>query len=122
MPRKPTNNRKVGCPKIPIDWKKADEMLMAGCLGTEIAAYFGCAADTFYDRCYQENGVNFTSYSASKKAVGESCLRKKQYDVAMEGDRTMLVWLGKNRLLQKDSHDVSQGQITFNIMIAEVPK
>jgi hypothetical protein len=33
-------------------------------------------------------------------------LKKKQFDQAMEGDRGMLIWLGKNRLDQSDKKEV----------------
>ena len=32
-------------------------------------------------------------------------LRAKQYEIAMAGDRTMLIWLGKNELGQTDKKD-----------------
>lgn len=34
-------------------------------------------------------------------------LRRKQVDLALKGDRTMLIWLGKNLLGQRDSLDMS---------------
>jgi hypothetical protein len=38
-------------------------------------------------------------------------LRQKQETMALEGDRTMLIWLGKNMLGQSDAVDVtSDGQ------------
>lgn len=92
-------------PKANIDWKKVDQLLYSGCMTTEIAAFFGLSTDTFYIRCKKDLGVDFSSYSQEKKAVGESLLRKKQFDIAMEGDRTMLIWLGKQRLGQKENRD-----------------
>ncbi len=94
-------------PQIPIDWAKVDELLEAGCLGTEIAANFAMHYQTFYDRVVQQYGVSFTEYSQEKRAKGESLLRKVQYEKATgqskKGDNTMLVWLGKQRLNQKES-------------------
>lgn len=40
----------------------------------------------------------FTAFSAS----GRVSLRRKQYEMAMDGDRSMLVWLGKNYLGQSE--------------------
>ena len=104
MARKPTG-RPTGYPPTPIDWDKVDRMLIAGCVGTEIAPHFGLHEDTLYDRCEKEKGVPFSAYKAQKKSQGESLLRSKQFDVAMKGDKTMLVWLGKQRLGQKENAD-----------------
>ena len=89
-------------PEIPIDWKKVDKLLIAGCLGTEIASHFVMHPNTFYDRVQQKFGVSFTEYSQEKKSTGDSILREKQFEIANKGNVTLLIWLGKNRLGQKD--------------------
>lgn len=89
-------------PHIPIDWKKVDEFLMAHCFGTEIAAYFGMHEDTFYRRVEEQYGMGFTEYCQLKRGSGKLMLRARQYAKAMTGDNTMLVWLGKNLLDQRE--------------------
>jgi len=92
---------------IPIDWQRVDKLLEAGCLGNEIAANFGMHQNTFYDRVLEKFKITFTEYSQEKRAKGESALREVQYDKAIgaskKGDNTMLIWLGKQRLNQKES-------------------
>jgi hypothetical protein len=56
---------------------------------------------TFYDRVCLEKGMGFTEYSQQKKEQGNSILRKVQFKKASEGDNTLLIWLGKNRLKQE---------------------
>lgn len=89
-----------------IDWDKVDELLMSGCLGTEIASYFGLNPETLYNRTKTDKGMGFHDYSASKKAKGESILRAHQYAKAIglteKGDNTLLIWLGKTRLGQRE--------------------
>lgn len=106
MPRAPKLIKRKACrPKIPIDWNMVDKYLEAGCTGTEIASVIGCHYQTFYDRCELEKGMGFTEYSKLKRAVGDAILRAKQYAYAMtgkNGNLGMLIWLGKNRLGQKD--------------------
>ncbi len=102
MPSPPTGNP-VGHPGYDIDWNKVDSLLIAGCLGTEIASCLGVSADTLYNRCAKEKGVNFSAYLKEKRAIGDSELFKKQYAMAIEGNTTMLLWLGKNRLNQKEN-------------------
>lgn len=96
-------------PGIPIDWKTVDRLLEAGCDGTQVAAHIGVHPETLYDRIAQEKGSGFSEYKATKRANGDSLLLAKQFKVAMEGDRTMLVWLGKQRLEQTDKRDVTSG-------------
>lgn len=103
MPRAP---KKTGLPrarpKIPIDWDQVDKLLMSGCLGTEIASSIGCCVDTLYDRTFQEKGVIFSAYAREKKEKGDTILRHAQFAKAAKGDNTMLIWLGKLRLGQRD--------------------
>lgn len=40
------------------------------------------------------------------KETGKASLRGKQFAVAMTGNPTMLIWLGKNMLGQKDQVEV----------------
>lgn len=103
-------------PEKPIDWKKVEEMLMANCHGTEISAYYDMHPDTFYRRVEEEYGMGFTAFSAEKKRKGDILLRQAQYSKAIKGDNTMLIWLGKLRLDQKDpEHTPSRTNITVNV-------
>ncbi len=90
-------------PEKPIDWKKVDSLLMAGCLGTEIAEHFDMHADTLYRRIEEKYGIGFTAYCSLKRAQGNSILRAKQFEKALSLDNTMLIWLGKNRLGQSEN-------------------
>jgi hypothetical protein len=99
----------MGRPPSKIDWKKVDSLLVAGCSGAEIAAYLGVQPQTIYDRCLAEKKILFSRYSQEKQAKGDSILRAHQYAKALgkttEGDNTLLIWLGKNRLRQKEIND-----------------
>lgn len=106
---KKLTGRPVGRPSKPIDWNLVDKLLMAGCSSTEIASHFDIIDQTLQDRTVQEKGMLYTEYSAILRSKGESCLRAKQYEKALKGDNTMMVWLGKNRLKQRDTPE----QITF---------
>jgi len=97
----------IGRPTKVIDWAKADELLIAGCLGTEVASYFDMHPNTFYDKVMEKHGICFTEYSTKKKQTGESILRSHQYAKALgltkDGDNTLLIWLGKQRLNQRET-------------------
>jgi len=91
-----------------IDWDRVDELLECGCTGEEIAACFGMAPTTFYQRLSAKYEMHFTSYRQMMKAKGESLLREQQFKKALGlsqlGDNTLLIWLGKQRLGQAESH------------------
>jgi len=99
-PKKPITTN--GRPVKPIDWNKADEMLESCCTGTEIAAYFAMHPQTFYDRVHMEKGVSFTAYSQQKQSKTLQKLRDKQIEVAHNGNPSLLIWLGKQYLDQRD--------------------
>jgi len=121
MPRKPVANpRPRQAPKKIIDWEIVDKYLIAGCSGTEVASTIGVCPDTLYDRCQQENGVIFSEYSQRKKEHGCTLLRSKQLQVAMQGNTTMLVWLGKQRLDQKDQKDPHHSTVNLIVKREEV--
>ncbi len=99
-------------PEAEIDWEKVDELLISGCLGTELASFFGVHPNTFYRRVEDYYNVSFSEYSQQKRSTGEALLRHHQFQKALgitkKGDNTLLIWLGKNRLGQKESHEEKQ--------------
>lgn len=94
-------------PQIEIDWKLVDDFLIAGSPGTEVAAFFSMHHDTFYRRVEEKYNMGFTAYAQQKKSTGEAMIRKQQLNKALgltkEGDNTLLIWLGKQRLNQSET-------------------
>ena len=88
-------------------WAKIDKLLEAGCTGVEIAASEGVDKQTLYRACKRDNKVDFDTYKQQKRSSGDTLLRMAQFKSAMSGDKTMLIWLGKNRLKQSDKSEVS---------------
>lgn len=111
-------------PEKLIDWDIVNEKILHGCPGTEIAACFGMHPETFYDRVKSTFNIGFSEYWQQKHMEGNTCLRKAQFEKAMMGDNTMLVWLGKNRLKQSDSpQELNIGTETmtnFNAIMAQL--
>ena len=107
-------------PKVDIDWKRVNELLEADCEGTEIAAHLGIVPETLYRRCEADNKISFSKYLQEKKASGNSILKEKQFTIAKDGDKTMLIWLGKQRLGQSEKQDLShtiKDELPFNISL-----
>lgn len=85
-------------PKINIDWKHVTELLKAQCDNHAIARQLGCSPDIIYKKCAEDNGVSWQEFAQSKKADGKEALRKKMYDIALNGNVTMCIWLSKQYL------------------------
>ena len=112
-------------PKVDIDWERVNELLEADCEGTEIAAHLGIVPDTLYKRCQEDNKLRFSDYLQQKKAKGNSLLKEEQFKMATSKDdsqtkKSMLIWLGKQRLGQSEKKDLShtiKDELPFNIKL-----
>ena len=105
-PKKKKSN--AGRKKIKIDWKKVDNSLMSGSNGVQVAAMLGISFDTLSRRTKDEKNADFAEYLQQKRQEGNDVLFGLQYKLAKEGDRGMLIWLGKNRLDQSDKKEIKQ--------------
>lgn len=92
----------MGRKKIEIDWAEVDKYLQYQCDGVGISGLLGICPHTLYRACERDNKVSFAKYSAQKKSEGKELLRAKQMELALKGDKTLLVWLGKQYLDQSD--------------------
>lgn len=90
-------------PKIKtVDWVEFDKLCQIQCTLAEIAAWFKCSEDTIERIVKREKSAKFAEYYEQNRGVGKIALRRRQFQAAMAGDRTMLVWLGKQYLEQSD--------------------
>ena len=109
----------TGRPRKPIDWARVDQLLEAGCPATEIAPHFNMCADRFRRRVEKEFGIRYTEYAATRHKRGDSRIREKQFEKALNGDNTLLIWLGKNRLSQSDNPAVEAAELKVKSMFEE---
>ena len=107
-------------PEKIIDWELVDKLLIAGCHGTEIAANFGMHPETFYKRVVDKFEIGFSEYLQLKRSQGDSLLRNAQFEKALEKDNTMMIWLGKQRLGQKENHEISIDSATLGEFTASM--
>ena len=110
--------KKIGRKPAVIDWDEVEQLLVAGYKGTEVAAHFGIHPNTFYHHCEEEKKMSFSEYLQQKRAKGDGLIKLAQFDLAVrERDRTMLIWLGKNRLGQSDRSEVAhKGKMPIEIV------
>jgi hypothetical protein len=62
----------------------------------------GVNTDTLTKKIKEKHGCSFSEYKIKRQEPMRINLLKKQYDVAMAGNVSMLIWLGKNILGQSD--------------------
>lgn len=114
-----TNKRKKkkgGAPKKLIDYSKLDKLCAIHCTGEECAAILEVDYDTLNNSLKSDGFGGFSDYFKKKSASGKMSLRRRQYTKAVdEGNPTMLIWLGKQWLGQKDSETLVDTTVN-NIM------
>ena len=88
----------MGRPKLNIDAHRVLELAHNGCTLAEIAATLGCCEDTIHKR--------FSVQIERGRKMCDAALRSKQVQKAIAGDTQMLIWLGKQRLGQKDKQEI----------------
>lgn len=101
---KVTPKPKTGRPLAKIDPKQVEQLAAIDCSYAEMAAVLGCDPATLTRR--------FAQVIEKGRASGRGSLKRMQFKLAMEGDRTMLVWLGKVRLGQKEMHVVESRDVS----------
>jgi AraC-like DNA-binding protein len=89
----------VARPRKVIDPEQVRKLAAIDCSYDEMAAIVGCNPSTLTRRFAQ----------AIEKGRQEGCasLKRKQFETAMAGNPTMLIWLGKQRLGQTDKQQNS---------------
>lgn len=85
---------KAGRPKIKLDTNLIEDLAGIFCTNREIASIMNCSTDTLVR--------NYADHIKKGRDRGKSSLRRKQWEKAMDGNTTMLIWLGKNYLNQAD--------------------
>lgn len=98
---------KMGRPLKEIDWVKVEKLCFIHCTGEEIAAIIEVDYDTLVAAIEREYKQTFSEYFKKHSSGGRASLRRMQFKAAESGNTTMLVWLGKQHLGQKDRMDYS---------------
>lgn len=103
---------KMGRPRKELNFDELEKLMGLQCTLREIAGWFDMSEDTLETRVKEEYGETFSEVSVKKKSTGRIPLRRKQYEVAMAGDKTMLIWLGKQYLGQADKLESQNTNVT----------
>jgi hypothetical protein len=100
--KKQSKKPSPGRPLSEIDWAYVERMCAIHCTAVEISSVLGISDDTLSRACQREHGQKLEDYIELKRQKGKASLRRKQWKMATYGDKTMLVWLGKQWLGQSD--------------------
>lgn len=92
--------------RIELNYAVVDALCGVRCTLEEIAAQCNCSPDTVQRRIKEDKGMTFLEYWKIKSSSGSIALRRKQYQLAMSGNVSMLIWLGKQHLGQKEQSKV----------------
>lgn len=87
----------MGRPLTDINEKMVAKLALRGNNNCDIAAYFGVDESTIRER--------FPEILRKNRALRRARLRAKQYEQALKGNTTMLIWLGKQELDQADKQE-----------------
>lgn len=79
------------------------QIAVSQCPDEEIAAFLGISYSTFKRR--KREDPSLSEAVDLGRDSGKQMLRQVQWDTALGGDKTMLIWLGKQYLGQSDKTD-----------------
>ena len=93
-----------------LDPKQIAKLAEVGCTNREIADILYCSHDTLETK--------YIDALREGRANRKQNLRRRQYQLAMDGNPTMLIFLGKNDLGQSDKHEIEHSATPIEIVIA----
>lgn len=102
-------------PRLKIDPDQVEQLAAINCSLEEMGAVLGCSADTL--------GRRFADAIKRGRERGRMSLKRKQYELAMAGNVTMLIWLGKQLLGQSDKQTVDanvKSSVNLNSQVVDL--
>lgn len=99
------------------DWDLIEDAARIHCTQEEISALLKVDMDTLSARIREAHGVTFSEYTKQYYADGKKSLRRRQWEVAEGGNPTMLIWLGKQQLGQRDQPEQPAGPAPQSVRI-----
>ena len=102
-----------GRPQLDIDIAAVERAATIGCTRQEIAAVIGVSRATLYNHMATDPLIAEAIERGADK--GKATLRRLQWKGAHDGNPTMLIWLGKQLLGQRDQHQID-GQMNIGVV------
>lgn len=107
---------KGGRPPKDVDMEVLKNACRVGCTAEECAAILGVSPDTIDRRLKDQGWSGFADYFKTHFEKTKMSLRHAQLQAAIQGaNPTMMIWLGKQYLGQRDKADLGlDGGLTIN--------
>lgn len=113
MKKQIKEKNKGGRPKKEIDPKLVFDLSKIHCTVEEIGSIVGCTRETLYQRFSDTMRMGYDE--------GKKSLKRKMFEVALEGNTTMMVWLSKQYLGHKDKQPDEVPNTVINVNVKEIP-
>ena len=84
--------------KYQVDIAEVEKLASFGCTNKEIADFFSCPENSF--------NATYSRHTSKGRSELKKRLRKAQINLALSGNATMLIWLGKQYLEQSDKNEI----------------
>lgn len=95
--------KKMGRPKIEVDLEMVESLARVGCTDEEIAREIGICLGSLKNRKKEQD---FLTALKKGRTGANISIRRAQFIAGVEnGNVTMLIWLGKQMLGQRDKHE-----------------
>ena len=90
------------------NWEEFGKLCAIQCTLAEISAYYDVSPDTIERAVKRTHKVKFADYFKQKRKKGHVSLRRVMFQMALAGDKTMLIWLSKQHLKFSDKMTVRE--------------
>lgn len=107
--------KKIGRPKSKVDKEMFEKLCGLHCTLIEISGFMGISDDTIERWCKREYKKPFAEINKLKRGKGAVSLRRKQFEIAMSGNPTLLIWLGKQYLNQTEKNETFERDKPFEL-------
>ena len=104
----------AGRPRVKVDPEQVRNLAQIGCTVEEIADVLGCGKSTIEKR--------FRAELESGRLRCRSSLRRMQFKAAQGGNTTMMIWLGKQLLGQKDKTEQSTDDSQLDALLDAIKR
>lgn len=94
---------RTGRPRKQIDKSQFESLCGIQCTIEEVCQFFECDEVTLNRWCKETYKMTFSQVFKAKRGVGKISLRRAQYQLALKGNSSMLIWLGKQYLDQAEN-------------------
>jgi hypothetical protein len=106
----------------PQQFEELKKLCNLHCTLAEAASFFDMTDETLARNIADEyGGMLWSDFFKAYSGKGKVSLRRKQFQMAIDGDKTMLIWLGKQYLGQKEKveHSGDGNAIPVQVIIPD---